>query len=165
MKIGVVWIPVIVAGVIVATTSVVLAMRRKMGQKRLSRLYETTGGAVILRICLDARSLGAASRGRYQLTRPGILALTQKNICFVGAFPGRADGIPINSIVTASTVKSHASRKAKHLMLHVEYHTETGIDAMAWSVQDPERWVKAINKIMPGGFCVPEPKIKRVVDI
>jgi hypothetical protein len=165
VKIGVGWIPVIVAGVVVATSGVVLATRRKMGQRRLSRLYESTGGAVIMRICLDARSLGAASRGRYQLSRGGILALTQETLCFVGTLPGRVDVIPMDHVLAVSTVSSHAGSRGKHPLLHLEYRTETGNDAMAWSVQDPQRWVKAINKMMPGGFCEPEPKIKRVVDI
>lgn len=98
-----------------------------------------------------ANSFGELSKGGKQLRGNGALALTKNDLFFVRAMPVKEYDIPIKFITRVSMPKSFNGKSVFARLLCVQYNTDSGTDAMAWAVKDPEKWKKAIEGLIKIG--------------
>ena len=97
-----------------------------------------------------ANSFGQESIGMRQFRGLGILTLREKSITFDRVMPRRTTAIPLDRITGVDMTKSHLGKTKFQPLLKVSFRNETGAqDSMAWLVQNPEDWIKALTSLKP----------------
>ena len=96
---------------------------------------------------LAANFFGQTSKGKAQIRGNGALVLSKNELWFRMALPQRELTIPLASITSVSIVKSHLGKTKLMPLLYVEFISPAGIDSVAWLVEYPEEWMKAIGQV------------------
>jgi hypothetical protein len=116
-------------------------------RKRLSGEVERRfAGREVLLQALNANFFGQQSRGVGQIRGNGALVLTADELWFLLGIPRREISIPLRDITSVSLVNSHLGKSVFRPLLHVEYLAAGTADAIAWAVDDPERWKATIEQ-------------------
>jgi len=101
----------------------------------------------IIGMTTSANFFGKQSKGGKQLRGNGAFVLTKNQVCFIRAVPFKEYVIPLKSITEVSLPNSFNGRSVFSKLLCIQYKTDSGQDAMAWAMKDPESWKKAIDKL------------------
>lgn len=96
----------------------------------------------------SANFFGEQSKGGRQLRGNGGLVLTKDEVYFIRALPFKEYVIPLDSITEVSLPESFNGRSVFSKLLCVRYKTNSGSDAIAWAVKNPESWKEAIEKLV-----------------
>jgi hypothetical protein len=92
-----------------------------------------------------ARSLGQTSLGKGQVRGSGTLALDGEELVFALAVPARTTRMPLASITTVDTTRSHLGKSVGSKLLRVSWNGEQGEDSIALQVPDLDGWIQAIE--------------------
>lgn len=102
----------------------------------------------ILGATTRANFFGIKSKGGAQARGNGALVLTKDSVYFIRAFPQKEFEIPIASILEVSMPMSFNGRSVAGPLLCLRYRTDSGEDAIAWSLKDSDKWKTAIQSMM-----------------
>lgn len=95
-----------------------------------------------------ANFFGTKSLGSRQLRGNGALVLTKDNIYFVRSLPSKEYSVPLKNIREISLPKSFNGKSVFRRLLCVHYYSEGQEDAIAWAVDNPEKWKTAIEALI-----------------
>lgn len=95
-----------------------------------------------------ANFFGVQSKGGKQLRGNGALVLTKDRLCFIRGVPQSVYTIPTKTITQVSLPKSFNGKSVFSKLLCVHHSVEGGKDAMAWAVNAPDKWKKAIETLI-----------------
>lgn len=111
-------------------------------------IQERFAGIEIIGATTEADFLGKLSKGGWQIRGNGGLVLTKNGVFFLRSIPFREYMIPIKSITDVSMPNSFNGKSIFSKLLCVQYKVDSGTETMAWVVKNPEKWKKAIEKLM-----------------
>lgn len=129
--------------VVMAVIRFAIAWLRRRTYEHIRRKF---AGKLIVRESIGANFFGRASLGMGQIRGNGVLVLTPGELFFLMFVPRRELTIPLDTITAVSTPRSHLGKTVVMKLLRVDFASETGEDAAAWSVQDPGRWVADLDR-------------------
>ncbi len=102
----------------------------------------------VLRTTSSSNFFGLESKGMKQIRGNGVLVLTKQELCFQMYLPKREIRIPLASITTLETPKSHLSKTKFHPLLKVCFTNKEGKqDSVAWWITELDSWVSDIQKV------------------
>ncbi len=147
----VVWIGVGVLGVLAFTFFMFAVLPNKVLEKVRAKLDErivkTVASTDIVRKDTLALSYGLESRGVAQARGNGALVLTSTHLWWLQLTPqGRDVSIPLESITSVGTKRSHLGKRSGKPLLHVAFSADDQVDSMAWFNTDVPGWVEAIEQ-------------------
>lgn len=105
----------------------------------------------VLKMAPMANFFGQESFGVRQARGNGTLILTDELLWFRRLLPKRDYSIPLATITSVGTKNSHLGKTQFTPLLHVEFTTAAGPDAIAWRVQHVEEWVHAVRQAVEHG--------------
>lgn len=117
-----------------------------MRKKLLERLEKRFVADKIIQLALNANFFGQKSKGLKQIRGKGVLVLTKDELWFSLAVPEREISIPLKHIKSVGLTRSHLGKRVFRPLLYVEYFSQVGEDSIAWYVNNPEKWIAAIEK-------------------
>ena len=122
---------------------------KKLQARRTKEVLEKFKSKTILDIKPSANFFGQESLGYTQIRGNGVLILTEDELYFEMWTPKRAFRIPISSIQTIDTPRTHLGKTKGHRLIKVTYQNEKGeIDSMAWLVKDLDIYKKSLEEII-----------------
>jgi hypothetical protein len=134
------------AGVLVL---VIGGLARRLERQRAQEVLARFAGREILGLNSNALFFGQASKGVGQLRGNGVLVLTPARLFFEMWAPRRELSIPVASITSVSTPRSHLGRTSFRPLLEVKHKDEQGRgDSSAWLIQNVETWHAALERLV-----------------
>lgn len=107
--------------------------------KEISRKFNSSE---IRMIALNTNFLGIESKGAAQIRGNGSLVLTNEKLYFRMWVPKKEIEIPLYSVQSVGTVKSHLGKNIFRPLLKVTFINSEGTrDSAAWLVSDLDRWL------------------------
>jgi len=149
--IAAVWVIGGSAFLLLAVSLVFSSIRKKMK----AHIRERFDKNEIIGSTTSVNFFGEQSKGGKQIRGNGALVLTKDELFFIRAMPFKEYVIPIKSITGVSTPTSFNGRSSLSRLLCVQYKTDSGADAIAWSIKEPGKWKEAIEMVMVRGCYVP----------
>ena len=117
-----------------------------LARKRLRRkIAERFNAGEIVASTVNANYFGLASKGGRQVRGNCALVLTRDVLWSHLAVPAREISIHLADVRNVSLRKSHCGRSVFLDLLRVDFAEGDREDAVAWYVQNPEEWKKAIE--------------------
>ena len=105
-------------------------------------------GEGVVRLTPRANFFGLASRGMGQVRGNGVLLLTRTSLRFVLLLPRREVTIPLESIRSVETPRSHLGKTVGMRLLKVTFSDDQGQeDSAAWWVNDLDAWVEDLSRL------------------
>jgi hypothetical protein len=98
-----------------------------------------------------ANFFGEKSKGGKQLRGNGAIVLTKEKLLFIRAVPFKEYTISIKAMKGVSMPTSFNGKSVFSKLLCVHYNVEDGEDAMAWAVENPEKWKESIDALISLG--------------
>ncbi len=139
---------IILVVLVFAVQALTLAWVKRKARRAIQNRYSPQD---ILMYSLTANFFGQTSRGYSQIRGNGALVLTRNELWFALALPRNEITIPLQSIITTSIEKSHLKKTKMRPLLHIKFNSLSGIDSVAWLVEDPEEWQETIEKVRSHG--------------
>jgi hypothetical protein len=138
----------VLAGLIVLFTvlRLVLGHFRRKFREEIRRKF---AGKQIVRESVGANFFGRSSKGVGQIRGNGALVLTPQDLYFVMFAPRREVVIPLETVTSVTTPRSHLGKTIGSKLLRVDFRTPAGEDAAAWAVRDAESWAAAVRRYHP----------------
>jgi hypothetical protein len=103
-------------------------------------------GKQVVRQMVGANFFGQSSRGMGQIRGNGALVLTPNELYFIMFVPRKELTIPLESVTSVSTPRSHLGKTVGWRLLRVDYRSSSGEDAAAWAVQDVDEWASSVER-------------------
>jgi len=100
----------------------------------------------IVRQMIGANFFGQSSRGMGQIRGNGALVLTPSALHFIMFLPREELTIPLETVTSVSTPRSHLGKTVGWRLLKVDYRSPSGEDAAAWAVQDVDEWASSVER-------------------
>ncbi len=137
-------------GLLILFIFVVLYIRLLLiAKERTQESINALKGEKILLSEKAANFFGHKSAKVKQIRGNGFLALTDKKIYFKMWLPNKTLIIPLTSIIEVQKVNAFLGKtKAKPLLKIIFYRNNGLRDEVAWLVQEPEKWIFRINKLL-----------------
>lgn len=135
----------VAAGVVVILTVASLLIRystRKFQEEIRTKL----AGKQVVRSAFGANFFGRSSRGMGQWRGNGALVLTTSELQFVMFAPRIELVIPLETVTSVSTPRSHLGKTVVVRLLRVGFRSPEREDAAAWAVKDVDEWVSSIQR-------------------
>lgn len=136
---------ILAAGLVILIVVTVMNMFKRLRADLLREVQTRCGGQTLLRQG-PANFFGLASKGGKQIRGNGALVLTDQQLLFVLLVPRRVIAVPLETIRDVSLTRGHCGKTIFRDLLKVEFSEADGTDSIAWSVQDPDKWVEDIKK-------------------
>jgi hypothetical protein len=102
----------------------------------------------IIGVTTRANFFGEQSKGGKRLRGNGAFVVTKEEVCFIRAVPFKEYVIPLKSITELSLPNSFNGKSVFSKLLCIQYKTDSGVDAIAWAIKNPESWKKVIEELM-----------------
>ena len=102
-------------------------------------------GKHVVRESIGANFFGQSSRGLGQIRGNGALVLTPDELYFVMFAPRRELTIPLSTVTSVSTPRSHLGKTVGMRLLRVDFRSPSGEDAAAWAVLGVEEWISDVR--------------------
>ena len=137
----------VIAGVLV----LVVVMRLVVGhykKKFREQVKRKFAGKHVVRESIGANFFGQSSRGMAQIRGNGALVLTTDELYFVMFAPRRELVIPLSTVTSVSTPRSHLGKTVGWRLLRVDFRSPSGEDAVAWAVLDLDEWTSDLQRFM-----------------
>jgi hypothetical protein len=135
----------VLAGLIVLFAVVRLVVGY-FGRKFNETIKKKFAGKQIVRQSTGANFFGQSSRGVGQIRGNGALVLTPSELYFIMFVPRKELTIPLQSVTSVSTPRSHLGKTVGWRLLRVDYRSPSGEDAAAWAVQDVDEWASSVER-------------------
>jgi len=117
--------------------------------KRIREMLDKFGDQNVLRTAPLANFFGQESIGMMQIRGNGMLVLTDKELYFRMWAPKRELSIPVGSILTIETPRSHLGKTVGRALLKVVFRDENGQrDSAAWLVRDLPSWKGSLETLI-----------------
>ncbi|WP_371805864.1 hypothetical protein [Candidatus Lokiarchaeum ossiferum] len=118
-----------------------------MFRVKMNKYLAQFAEVLILRSTGSCNFFGLESKGRKQIRGNGVLVLTTQELCFQMYLPTREWRIPLSSITSIETPKSHLGKTKFRPLLMVKFINNEGLpDSIAWWILELDKWVKDIQQ-------------------
>ncbi|MCF8068443.1 MAG: hypothetical protein K9L30_07660 [Desulfobacterales bacterium] len=105
-------------------------------------------GQEIIMKTFEANFLGLKSHGPRQRRGIGALVLTKDRLSFSLMCRRREVVIPVEKICLVTLKNNYMEQDLRFPMLYIEYPIKNFMDHGAWFVDEPEKWMDAINLLI-----------------
>ncbi len=147
MKTGIIVAVSVLSGIVLLLTiiNLIFSYTRKKLKNHIQKKFDKEK---IIMATTSANFFGEKSKGGKQIRGNGALVLTKGEVFFIRAVPFTEYIIPIESITEISTPTSFNGKTVFSKLLRIQYKTDSGSDAMAWAIRNPNKWEEAIEKLI-----------------
>lgn len=139
----------IIVFLVVIRSAVAYVKRRVLDE--VGRKY---AGRPIIRQSVGANFFGRSSRGLGQIRGNGVLVLSADELYFLMFAPRKELTIPLDSITSVTTPRSHLGKSVGMRLLRVDFHLDAGEDAAAWALRDVDQWSADLRRYQPHSMGV-----------
>jgi hypothetical protein len=137
----------IVAGLLVVLVAIQMVVRHFKNKFR-EDIKRKFAGKHVVRESIGANFFGQSSRGMAQLRGNGALVLSNDELYFVKFAPRRELVIPLSTVTSISTPRSHLGKTVGWRLLRVDFRSPSGADAAAWAVLNLDEWISDLKRFM-----------------
>jgi hypothetical protein len=136
-----------IAGLLVVLVGIQLVIRRFKSKFR-EDIKGRFAGKHVVRESIGANFFGLSSRGMAQIRGNGALVLTTDELHFVMFAPRRELTIPLSSITSVSTPRTHLGKTVGMRLLRVNFRSSSGEDSAAWAVAGLDEWISHLRRFL-----------------
>ena len=138
----------IIFGVIILWMIILVPIKR-IKVKRTKEVLDRFRGQKILGATPSACFFGLESLGMMQVRGNGVLVLTENELYFQMWVPKKEFNIPIVSIVTIETTRTHCGKGSAFRLLKIVFKDEKGkTDSIAWVVKNLSNWKDTLERLI-----------------
>jgi hypothetical protein len=128
---------------------VIRVVASRLKRRALDEIRRKFAGRTIVRQSVGANYFGRSSAGLGQVRGNGVLVLTADELYFLMFAPHRELTIPLNTVTSVSTPRSHLGKTAGVRLLRVDFRAGTGEDTAAWAVRGVDEWLADLRRYQP----------------
>ncbi len=129
--------------VFLAVIRLALGYFKKRFQEEIRRKFV---GKHVVRESIGVNFFGQSSRGLGQIRGNGALVLTPDELYFVMFAPRKQLTIPLVTVTSVSTPRSHLGKTVGMRLLRVDFRSSSGEDAAAWALRGVDEWTSDLRR-------------------
>ncbi len=142
----------IAGGILIAILVIIVTLYAKLLlviKKQTEEALNAVKGEKILLSEKSANFFGQKSQGHTQIRGNGILILTDRMLYFKMWMPDKTIQIPLEWINKIEKVNGFLGKTKFRPLFKITFYNKYGLeDEVAWLVQDPDKWIFRIDKLL-----------------